>query len=127
MALDIDSPGPDGLYNMRSIQPVGYLGAAGDTSLDLVGFDAVVVDESTVHFYFVNQRPPVDAELKYLDASKTGANATIDVFEHKRGAKTMRHLRTVSSPEVFSPNNVAALGDGSFVTSNDHSAKVGLV
>lgn len=128
MALDIDSPGDDGLFNLRGIKPVGYVGAtgAGDKTLDFVGFDAHIVDSSTIHFYMINQRPPVDADLKYAD-TKDGANATIDVFEYKRGADSMQHLRTVHSPEVFSPNNIAAIGDGSFVISNDHSGKVGLV
>ncbi|KAF2193273.1 calcium-dependent phosphotriesterase [Zopfia rhizophila CBS 207.26] len=126
IALDIDSPGKDGLFGMRGIKPVGYDGAAGDGALDLVGFDAEVIDLSNIHFYLVNQRPPVDAERKYTDPTKTGANATIDVFQLKRGENKIRHIRTVVSPEVWSPNRVAILSKGSFVVSNDHSTKVGL-
>lgn len=128
IALDIDSPGSDGLYNLRVIKPVGYVGATGgsDKSIDFVGFGAQVVDSKTLQFYFVNQRPPVDSTLKILTGlEKTGANSTIDVFELKRGKNEMRHLRTVFSDQVWSPNRVATLGDGAFVATNDHSKKVG--
>ncbi|KAF2789233.1 calcium-dependent phosphotriesterase [Melanomma pulvis-pyrius CBS 109.77] len=128
MALDIDSPGADGLFGMRSIQPAGYFGAtgAGDETLDLVGFDVEVIDASTIQFYLINQRPPVDVERKYIDPTKFGANVTVDVFDFKRGQRKMQHLRTVLSTEVWSPNRVAVIGDGAFVVSNDHSTKVGL-
>lgn len=112
---------------MRGIKPVGYVGAAGDQSLDFVGFDAEAIGPSTLHFYMINQRPPVDAELNYIDPSKIGANSTIDIFEYEKGKSVMRHLRTVWSPAVYSPNRVAILGNGAFVLTNDHSAKVGLV
>ena len=39
MALNIDSPGEDGRFDMHNIKPVGYEGATGDGTLDLVGFD----------------------------------------------------------------------------------------
>jgi hypothetical protein len=35
----------------------------------------------------------------------------------------MVHVKTVFDPEVKTPNNIAAMGDGSFVATNDHSAK----
>jgi len=127
IALDIDAPGADGLFNLRAIKPVDYVGATGDASLDLLGFDAEIVDTATVHFYLVNQRPPVDYQFNPIDATKTGANATIEVFEYKRGEAEMKHLRTVFSPHVFSPNNVAAVGGGAFVVTNDRSGRVGFV
>lgn len=40
----------------------------------------------------------------------------------------MKHLRTVWAPKsVYTPNNVAAVGDGNFVVTNDHSKSLGLV
>lgn len=125
----MDDPGVDGLFNLRAIKPMGYAGAKGegDVELDLLGFDAEILDGDTIEFTFVNERPPVGPFNNYIDASVVGANSTIDVFEMKRGADTMRHVRTIWSPNVPTPNRVAALGNGEFVVTNDHSAKVGLV
>jgi hypothetical protein len=130
IALDIDDPGVDGLFNLRAIKPTGnYRGATGNSDLDLVGFDAEILDRDTIQFYFVNERPPVGAFNNVIDATKSGANSTIEIFEMTRGEEQMRHLRTVWSSEVRTPNRVAALGDGSgaFLVTNDHSVKVGLV
>lgn len=123
MALNIDDAGADGFYGMRSIKPVGYDGATGDGTLDTLGFDVEVVDPATLRFWLVNHRPPVDADRKLLDATKVGANSTIDVFELKRGKDQMVHVKTVSDPEIKTPNNIAVMPDGSFVATNDHSAK----
>ncbi|KAF4629818.1 hypothetical protein G7Y89_g8324 [Cudoniella acicularis] len=126
MALNIDSPGPDGFFDLRKITPENYVGALGDKLLDLVGFDVEIVDSSTLRFWLINQRPPVDENGKLLDAQKIGANFTIDVFELKRGKRTMRHIKTVADPDIYSPNNIALLGEGKFVVTNDYSGKVGL-
>ena len=106
---------------------MGYTGANGDSSLDLLGFDAEILDGDTINFYFVNQRPPVGPFNNYIDASVVGTNSTIDVFEMRRGEENMRHLRTISSPEVYTPNRVAILGGGAFLVTNDHSVKTGFV
>lgn len=130
LALDIDNPGADGLFNFRAIKPTGsYRGATGNQELDLLGFDAQVLDDKTIRFYLVNQRPPVGPSNEIIDASTTGDNSTIEIFDMKKGQKTMRHVRTIASSEVWTPNRIATLGDGSsaFLVTNDHSAKVGLV
>ncbi|CBX99215.1 hypothetical protein IAQ61_000670 [Plenodomus lingam] len=126
IALDIDYPGHDNLFNMRAIKPVGYTGATGDGTLDLLGFDAQILDGDTIQFYFVNQRPPIGPFNNVIDASKIGANSTIEVFEMRRSEDQMRHLRTIWSPDqVHTPNRVAALGDGAFLVTNDHSVRSG--
>lgn len=123
MALNIDSPGSDGLFGMHAIKPLGYGGATGDMTLDLVGFDVRIVSTETLQFYLINQRPPVDAKKRYLDAKKIGANATVDVFELTRGDKKMKHVKTFADPEIYSANGVAVMENGGFVLSNDHSGK----
>jgi hypothetical protein len=77
----------------------------------------------------VNQRPPVGAFNNIIDASKSGANSTIEIFEMRTGQEQMRHVRTIFSNEIWTPNRVSALADGSggFLVTNDHSVKVGLV
>jgi hypothetical protein len=127
IALDIDEPGVDGLFNLRVIKPIGYTGAKGDDIMDLLGFDAEILDGDTINFYFVNERPPIGPFNNYIDASVLGANSTIDVFEMRRGEESMRHVRTIWSPEVITPNRVAILGQGNFLVTNDHSTKTGLV
>lgn len=127
IALDIDEPGVDGLYNLRAIKPLGYTGATGDETLDLLGFDAEILDGDTINFYLINHRPPIGPFNNILDASVLGTNSTIDVFEMRRGEENMRHLRTVWSSEVFTPNRVAVLGGGHFLVTNDHSGKLGWV
>ncbi|KAI5373481.1 calcium-dependent phosphotriesterase [Alternaria alternata] len=129
IALDIDEPGVDGFYNLRGIKPIGhYRGATGNSDLDLLGFDAHVLDDNTIRFYMVNQRPPVGAFNNIIDASKSGANSTIEIFEMRTGQEQMRHVRTIFSNEIWTPNRVSALADGSggFLVTNDHSVKVGL-
>lgn len=127
IALDIDYPGADDLFNLRRIKPLGYAGATGDASLDFVGFDAQILDGDTIQFYFVNARPPIGAFNNIIDASKVGANFTIEVFEMRRGEEQMRHLRTVWHPAVRTPNRIAAVGGGAFYFTNDHSVTVGFV
>lgn len=125
IALDIDYPGSDGLFNLRAIKPVGYSGATGNDTLDLLGFDAQILDGDTIQFYLINQRPPIGAFNNVIDASNIGANNTIEVFETRRGENEMRHLRTIWSGALHTPNRVAALGGGTFLVTNDHSVKSG--
>ena len=123
IALDVDSPGDDGLFGMRSIKTEGYVGPAGDHALDFNGFDAEVLASGVTRFYFTNLRPPVDEEGKIIDARKTGANATIEIFDLKQGASKIQHTQTISSHEVWSPNRVAVVSGGAFVVTNDLSRK----
>lgn len=127
IALDIDNPGVDGLYNLRVIKPIGFKGAIGDETIDLLGFDAEILDGDTINFYFINQRPPIGPFNNPMDASKLGDNSTVELFEMRRGEEVMRHLRTVYSPNVFTPNRIAVVGNGAFLVTNDHSGRTGVV
>ena len=125
--LDIDTPGSDGLFNVRQLKPTGgYSGVAGDGVLRLHGFDVEVVDDSTLRFFLVNHRVPVVTKGKPLDADKVGANSTVEVFEVKRGSDDMKYIKTIFDSNIYTPNNIAAMGDGGFVVTNDHSRKRGL-
>ena len=121
-ALEIDSIAPNGFISLRSIKPTGSYGARGDAVLDTVGFTGETIDESTIHFYFPNVAP---YHGTYFDANELGANATVEVFEFKRGSDQMKHLRTIQSPAVWSPNRPTAVGGGAFLVTNDHAVKVG--
>jgi hypothetical protein len=123
MALYIDEAAKDGFFRMHKIAPTGYSGATGDGTLDLIGFDAQALKNERLRIWLINQRPPVDEQGQYLDATKTGDNVTVDIFEHVRGETTMKHIRTIADPEIYSANGIVGLEDGSFFLSNDHTAK----
>ena len=124
MVLDIDNPGDDGLYHPRDLKLSGYTGALSDKEIDLHGFSVEIIDEKTLRFYMVNHRPPLNGSLA-LDAHTVGANSTVEIFDVARGkdATEMKLVRTVYDENIFTPNRVAATGDGGFVVSNDRSGK----
>jgi arylesterase/paraoxonase len=106
-----------------------FAGVNGEAILDLHGLD-IRADKHTdmLRILLVNHRPPVDPITgEYLDASVVGANSTIEQFLTKAGTTTMRHIKTFAHPLIHTPNRVAWVTDTSFVISNDHSGKVGLV
>jgi hypothetical protein len=124
-AIYIDEPRRDGLFRMHRIQQTMYENAPGDSDLDLAGFDVEIVDLSTIRFWLLNQRPPYAADGTMLDASKVGANTTIDVYDYNNREKTMKYVATGQSDALYSPNKIAWMGGNNFVVSNDRSAKVG--
>ena len=124
--LDIDEPGTDGLFGLRQLKAVGYNGATGDGTLDTVGFDVQVLDSAKLRLLLTNIRPPVDENRRYLDAKRYGGNATIEVFEMERSSREMKHVKTIASDAIQTPNKPASAGNGAFVVTNDMSGKIGL-
>jgi hypothetical protein len=126
--LKIDEPGKDGFYGLHQLEVTGNYGSAnGGKNLAVVGFDIEVVGKDRLRFWMVNNQPPVDGEGKALDATKLGANSTVEIFELTRGSTKWKHVRTIFSGAVFAPNNIAAVGDGSFLVTNDHDNKASVV
>lgn len=123
MAIRIDESTSDGQFRMHSIRPQNYEGATGDSTLDLLGFDVNAKRKDALEFWLINQRPPVDAQKKYVDATKIGSNVTIEVFNYAKGAQQMEHVKTILHPEIYSPNMIALTKKGGFVVTNDHSSK----
>lgn len=125
VALNIDSPGPDGNYGAIRLQITGnYIGPAGSKAIDPNGFDVEVLPNNRLRFWMTNLRPPVDViSGEYLDATNIGANATVESFELVRGEDTLKWTGTFGANDgvVHSANNVAADLNGGFVVSNDHS------
>ncbi|KAJ5195654.1 hypothetical protein N7449_006133 [Penicillium cf. viridicatum] len=114
--LDIDHPGADGLYG----------------ELDIHGFDARVIDKDRrLRFWLVNHRPPLNTSTgePLLDATKVGANSTVDIYDLKLPNGTqLAHVKTIVSPTIISPNNLVVIDDdedrGDFLLTNDYSTKV---
>ncbi|KAJ5160513.1 calcium-dependent phosphotriesterase [Penicillium canariense] len=119
--LNIDEPGPDGLYGLHQLK-IDY---AGD--LDLHGFDVHQVGDRQ-RFWLINHRPPVDpATGEPLDPTKVGANSTIEIFDLDAPSNTLVHVKTIASEALVSPNNLAVDRDGlGFLVANDHNTKVGM-
>jgi hypothetical protein len=126
--LKIDEPGNDGFYGLHQLEVTGnYKSALGGKDLSFVGFDIEVLPKDRLRFWMVNNQPYVDAEGKLLDATKLGANSTVEVFELNRGSKELKYVKTIFNDAVWAPNSIAAIGDGSFLVTNDHDNKVSMV
>lgn len=129
--LDIDQPGPDGLYG---VQALGFRNGAKDQQLHLHGFDARRIDNGRrLRFWLINHRPPMDTTTgkPLLDATKVGANSTIEVYDLDLGngpkSNHLQHVKTIVSDAIVAPNNLVVIDDekGDFLVTNDHSTKVG--
>lgn len=120
--LDIDQPGSDGLYGLRQLKVGGF-----QDDLDLVGFDVRKID-GRLRFWLINHRPPIDQVTgEFLDPYAVGANSTIEIFDLDDDTETLKHMKTITSDAILSPNNLAVEEDGlGFVITNDHNTKVGM-
>ncbi|KAJ5199908.1 hypothetical protein N7491_009295 [Penicillium cf. griseofulvum] len=119
--LNIDAPGPDGLYGLHKLNLDGYLG-----DLDLHGFEVRNI-EGRLRFWLINHRPPIDPTTgEFLDAMIVGANSTIEIFDMDNASETLEHVKTITSDAIISPNGLAVDNDGlGIVITNDRNAKVG--
>jgi arylesterase/paraoxonase len=106
-----------------------FAGTNGDGLLNLQGMDIRADDNTDVlRILLVNHRPPIDPITgEAVDATKVGANSTIEQFQTTVGSSSMRHVRTYHHKVIQTPNNVAWVSDHSFVFTNDHTRKIGIV
>ncbi|KAB8239127.1 calcium-dependent phosphotriesterase [Aspergillus alliaceus] len=121
--LNIDHPGPDGFYGLHSLEIEDSF--HGD--LDLHGFDVRDMG-GKLRFWLINHKPPEDGVTgEVLDATRLGANSTVEIFDLNRGSTRLEHVRTIASSAIISPNDLAVDDDGvGFLITNDHNTKVGL-
>lgn len=89
--------------------------------------DIEVLSPTLIRLWIINHRPSISHSGSYTDQSKTGANSTIEVFEHVKGTSEMKFIRTITSKEIISPNDLAAVGNGGVLITNDLGSKVGMV
>lgn len=121
--LDIDHPGPDGLYGLRQLHLSGF-----DGDLDLHGFDVQkIAGSDTLRFWLINHRPPIDPSTgHFLDGNVVGANSTIEVFDLNDASEALQYVKTIASDAIIAPNSLAISEDGmGAVITNDHDTKVG--
>ena len=94
--------------------------------MHFVGFTGIEKPDH-VELYLVNNRPSLDLTTGALaDQKLTGANSTIELFKIYPEAERVDFIKTYAHSQIATPNNIAALGDGSFYFTNDHGRnKVG--
>ena len=127
--LDTRGQGPVS-GRLKWMEPTNFAGNNGDGTLDLHGFD-IKIDENfpkMLKMLLINHRPPLDPITgELLDATKVGANSTVELFETTVGDTEMRHLKTYRHEAIKTPNRVAWVRGEGFVFTNDKSSKVGFV
>ena len=111
------------MFGLSQLEPIGGNSATENEVLGLHGFDVDELKNSKLRFWLINHRAPVDVDKRVLDATKLGANSTVEVFEVIRGSNNMRHIKTIVNEAIATPNKLAATGDGGFLVTNDHSGK----
>ncbi|KAK0543188.1 hypothetical protein OC846_006227 [Tilletia horrida] len=142
--LDTRAKGP-WASRITKVQPTSFHGILGDSTLNLHGIgvlevsskpapqegDDIVLDTSytppTLYLYLNNHRPPLDPNTGKIipDATKTGANSTVEIFKTTLGSNKMEHVRTYAHEAIRTPNRVAPVSPDSFLFTNDHGRKVG--
>lgn len=76
-------------------------------------------DPNHLTIFINSHRPPKNRAL----APTQGADSVIEIFETLIGTDEARYVKTVKSPHIRTPNNIAATGPRSFYVSNDHRYK----
>lgn len=126
----LDTRGPGSVESrLKWITAENFVGNQGDGTLNLHGFD-VRADKHTdiLRILLVNHRPPFDPVTgEPVDATKVGANSTIELFQTTAGSDTMRYIRTYANDVILTPNRVQWVNEDSFVFTNDKSSKTGFV
>lgn len=114
---------------LKWLTPENFSGVKGDGSLNLHGFDIrASAHTDDLRILLINHRPPFDPVTgEPLDATKVGANSTIEQFQTKARSDKMRHVRTYIDEHINTPNRVAWVTEDTFVFTNFMSDKVGFV
>ncbi|KAH8598160.1 hypothetical protein B0O99DRAFT_506527 [Bisporella sp. PMI_857] len=124
--LDTRGPGPLS-SRLKWLKADQFSGTNGDGTFNVQGFDIRAHRHSDVlRILLVNNRPPIDPNTGVvLDASKVGANSTIEQFQTTVGSEIMHHVRTYSNEVIATPNRVQWVTDHSFVFTNSYNVKTG--
>jgi hypothetical protein len=131
IVLDVDDLSADVEVKPRILATPGFPGTNGDGLLHLTSLTGVDGDDGAIRLWVVNHKPSVDAATgELLDQPKVGANSTIELFTTGPKAETLEYVKTFASPQIASPNRVAAVGgdgEGVYFTNDHGTAMIGLV
>ena len=78
------------------------------------------MDPDSIYVHAVNHLPDPDT------SSGNHARSQIEIFHHKLGSDSARHVRSVRHPLIRVPNDILSLGPGEFYVTNDHKYRQGL-
>ncbi|PMD54113.1 uncharacterized protein K444DRAFT_135851 [Hyaloscypha bicolor E] len=99
--LNINHPNSDGYTVSTSSKSQRTTVLLQETkTLISMGSNGDVLPKSRLRFWMVNNRPAVDEAGNFLHTSKVGANATIEVSEHKLSSGKLEFIKTIWSEAV---------------------------
>lgn len=100
-------------------------GLGNEDVLDLHGFTVREISDHRLQFFIINHRPPVDptSGTALDDATSTGSNSTIEIFELDRGSSKLEFTGTIADINIMAPNNIAWSDYGHLLITNDHLSK----
>ncbi|KAM0456741.1 hypothetical protein ACHAPV_007031 [Trichoderma viride] len=80
-----------------------------------------------VYIFAVNHRPNPKHYGENGDANAPQCYSVIELFHHVVGSGKARHVRTIWHPLITTPNDIFAMSPTSFLVTNDHYFKTGLL
>ena len=91
------------------------------------GFDVVTspTNDEDLFFLAVNHLPNPLASLSETHPDIPKARSQIELFSYTIGDQRVRHLRSIQSPLIRTPNDIFAVSETSFYVTNDHFAREG--
>lgn len=112
------------MFEPRALETPDFFGTHGDGRLNLVGMGGMDDEAGGIRLWIVNMKPSVDPVTgAFLDHSKVGANATVELFRTGAQAKKLEHMKTFVHQQIATPNRIAPVGVGksnAFYFTNDH-------
>ncbi|KAI0390712.1 serum paraoxonase/arylesterase family protein [Xylariaceae sp. FL0594] len=78
-----------------------------------------------VYIYAINHLP----NPRWTPGSKTEEKAAskVELFLHKVGSKTAKHVRSIAHPLITTPNDILAISESEFLVTNDHYYREGFM
>ncbi|KAF4337162.1 serum paraoxonase arylesterase 2 [Fusarium beomiforme] len=89
-------------------------------------------EEDGIYIFAVNHVPNSDYLQHVVDGKNDEykghkAASQIEIFHHRIGSSTVKHVRSISHPLIQTPNDIVAVSPTSFYVTNDHYYREGLM
>ncbi|KAJ6779732.1 hypothetical protein PWT90_02075 [Aphanocladium album] len=105
----------------KRLQFEGFSGPFVTHGIDIIDDPKAELGKA-IYIFAVNHRPNADK-----DPLAPKADSVIEVFHHTIGTNTVRHVRTVKHGLITTPNDILALSPTSFLVTNDHFYRDGIM
>lgn len=110
----------------RNLKFEGFSGAFTTHGIDVIDDPARKLGEA-VYIFAVNHRPNQEHYGKSKNPNAPRADSVIELFHHFIGTSTIQHIRTVKHDLIHTPNDIVALSPTSFLVTNDHYYRDGVM